>query len=450
MQSLTNDFSSGTFATCSDVDENQKNIHVNEKKVPDYKDKKLPMNEKNQPNEDSSSSSNSTEECSFECEVDSFLSTFPGSPWNRTFIDIPSFVPEDYDYTRSTEHTYARAPSSSSSSSSSSLQSNYNKNIRNDNNNNNNNNSIHNNDNKEQGQGLGETEASSFPGVREDSFPPVREERSFPGKGSEKEHSIPTKERSFPVREAVSVNKDGDVMRLLLKPDSVNKNGNSNGNNDGKNGNSKGMNGHSNGHRSGCSNGSDNDHCNGSSIGDCSVLGGNSDNGNTNSISNGNSHDSDIRGERELKLLYPCESDRCTDRSTERGADRNTEDENGHEKTTESDKNKGDTGVEGHDGDEGDDGELFVGKYSKQRSELDYSYHWQYTAQRQLFHDLLIDRFFETTVRDDDTHMICDRPRDNWLVFTAGCMGAGGTRTCHVSPCHVSLRFTLRSSLRCV
>ena len=37
------------------------------------------------------------------------------------------------------------------------------------------------------------------------------------------------------------------------------------------------------------------------------------------------------------------------------------------------------------------------------------------------------DQFFETTVRDADTHMICDRPRDNWLVFTAGCMGAGKT-----------------------
>ena len=21
--------------------------------------------------------------------------------------------------------------------------------------------------------------------------------------------------------------------------------------------------------------------------------------------------------------------------------------------------------------------------------------------------------------------MVCDKPRDNWLVFTAGCMGAG-------------------------
>ena len=24
--------------------------------------------------------------------------------------------------------------------------------------------------------------------------------------------------------------------------------------------------------------------------------------------------------------------------------------------------------------------------------------------------------------------MTCDRPRDNWLVFTAGCMGAGMSR----------------------
>jgi hypothetical protein len=30
-----------------------------------------------------------------------------------------------------------------------------------------------------------------------------------------------------------------------------------------------------------------------------------------------------------------------------------------------------------------------------------------------------------TTVHDAETNMVCDRPRDNWLVFTAGCMGAG-------------------------
>eukprot|EP00596_Hydrurales_sp_CCMP1899_P003446 CAMPEP_0119042274 /NCGR_PEP_ID=MMETSP1177-20130426/14509_1 /TAXON_ID=2985 /ORGANISM="Ochromonas sp, Strain CCMP1899" /LENGTH=829 /DNA_ID=CAMNT_0007008945 /DNA_START=391 /DNA_END=2877 /DNA_ORIENTATION=- len=71
----------------------------------------------------------------------------------------------------------------------------------------------------------------------------------------------------------------------------------------------------------------------------------------------------------------------------------------------------------------------FVGKYAKERSELDYSYHSQYTHTRQYFHDDLIDRFFETTVEDCCTHMISDRPKENWLVFTAGCMGAGKGHT---------------------
>ena len=38
------------------------------------------------------------------------------------------------------------------------------------------------------------------------------------------------------------------------------------------------------------------------------------------------------------------------------------------------------------------------------------------------------DQFVDTTVRDAETNMVCDRPRDNWLVFTAGCMGAGEGR----------------------
>lgn len=43
----------------------------------------------------------------------------------------------------------------------------------------------------------------------------------------------------------------------------------------------------------------------------------------------------------------------------------------------------------------------YVGKYAKERSELDYTYHSHYTHTRQYFHDDLIDRFFETTVEDE-------------------------------------------------
>ena len=37
-------------------------------------------------------------------------------------------------------------------------------------------------------------------------------------------------------------------------------------------------------------------------------------------------------------------------------------------------------------------GPVCVGKYAEQRRELDYSYHSQYTPERQLFHDILIGR----------------------------------------------------------
>jgi hypothetical protein len=48
----------------------------------------------------------------------------------------------------------------------------------------------------------------------------------------------------------------------------------------------------------------------------------------------------------------------------------------------------------------------YVGKYAKERSELDYTYHSHYTHTRQYFHDDLIDRFFETTVKDEVCHFL--------------------------------------------
>ena len=75
-----------------------------------------------------------------------------------------------------------------------------------------------------------------------------------------------------------------------------------------------------------------------------------------------------------------------------------------------------------------EDGNVFVGKYASQRSKLDYSYHKHYIPERQLFHDQLIDGFDKTVVTDSKTGMTCDVPLDNWIVFTAGPMGAGKSR----------------------
>ena len=65
----------------------------------------------------------------------------------------------------------------------------------------------------------------------------------------------------------------------------------------------------------------------------------------------------------------------------------------------------------------------FVGKYRKLRRGLDYSYHMFYSETRQLLHDEIIDMFVNTKIEDGSS--VCDRPTQNWLVFTAGCMGAG-------------------------
>lgn len=71
----------------------------------------------------------------------------------------------------------------------------------------------------------------------------------------------------------------------------------------------------------------------------------------------------------------------------------------------------------------------FVGKYKEQRARLDYSFHKPYRAERQLFHDCLMDLFHHTRVFDDAKNLYCDRPLENWIVFTAGPMGAGKGHT---------------------
>lgn len=65
----------------------------------------------------------------------------------------------------------------------------------------------------------------------------------------------------------------------------------------------------------------------------------------------------------------------------------------------------------------------FVGKYKSLRQLLDYSFHSHYSPQRQLLHDEWIQQFIETKIVDGLN--VCDTPVDNWMVFTAGSMGAG-------------------------
>jgi hypothetical protein len=70
-----------------------------------------------------------------------------------------------------------------------------------------------------------------------------------------------------------------------------------------------------------------------------------------------------------------------------------------------------------------------VGKYGAIRSQLDYSYHKHYKEERQLFHDVLIDLFWSTRVHDSENNLVCEVPLENWIVFTAGPMGAGKGHT---------------------
>lgn len=72
---------------------------------------------------------------------------------------------------------------------------------------------------------------------------------------------------------------------------------------------------------------------------------------------------------------------------------------------------------------------VFKGKYKHHRKVLDYSYHSHYTASRQRLHDQLIDRFHATRVHDEKRNAFCEAPLQNWIVFTAGPMGAGKSHT---------------------
>lgn len=75
--------------------------------------------------------------------------------------------------------------------------------------------------------------------------------------------------------------------------------------------------------------------------------------------------------------------------------------------------------------------QLFVGKYADERAGLDYTYHKFYNTDRQILQDSMIDLFHDTVVHDTENNTTCEVPSENWMVFTAGCMGAGKGHTIH-------------------
>ena len=65
--------------------------------------------------------------------------------------------------------------------------------------------------------------------------------------------------------------------------------------------------------------------------------------------------------------------------------------------------------------------------YYLEREVLDYTYHKYYSHARQQYQDSLMNTFFNTLFEDGLN--TCLTPKENWLVFTAGPMGAGKSHT---------------------
>eukprot|EP01038_Epipyxis_sp_PR26KG_P008310 gene8310-11242_t len=71
----------------------------------------------------------------------------------------------------------------------------------------------------------------------------------------------------------------------------------------------------------------------------------------------------------------------------------------------------------------------FVGKYGSIRRLLDYEFHSHYLPSRQIMQDDLIQHFLDTIIHDSVHNLVCEEPLENWIVFTAGAMGAGKGHT---------------------
>lgn len=75
--------------------------------------------------------------------------------------------------------------------------------------------------------------------------------------------------------------------------------------------------------------------------------------------------------------------------------------------------------------------EKHFGKYVEFRKMIDYTYHRFYRKERQLLQDSIVTEFLHhpVTVRDSFINITCETPVNNWVVYTAGCMGAGKSHT---------------------
>jgi len=71
----------------------------------------------------------------------------------------------------------------------------------------------------------------------------------------------------------------------------------------------------------------------------------------------------------------------------------------------------------------------FYGKFSHIRKTLDYSYHSNYTFERQKLHDAIITNMLNEAYICDEDGNVGLAAADPWIVFTAGAMGAGKSYT---------------------
>jgi len=67
----------------------------------------------------------------------------------------------------------------------------------------------------------------------------------------------------------------------------------------------------------------------------------------------------------------------------------------------------------------------FYGKFAHIRKNLDYSYHCNYTENRQRLQNSIIEDMLDSAMITDIKGNVCTTPTEPWLVFTAGAMGAG-------------------------
>lgn len=72
------------------------------------------------------------------------------------------------------------------------------------------------------------------------------------------------------------------------------------------------------------------------------------------------------------------------------------------------------------------DSQEFYGPFEEFRASLDFSYHGNYTKERQAFQDKIVQKCLGgTMIYDRNNGIVGKKAEDPWMVFTAGVMGAG-------------------------